>query len=102
MRNELSGGLLAADQRLQTLRNQYDKLVTDVEKCKKDNTEAVTYQLEAIISCKSGLQALVVANESLNTREADLLYDTLQTNNTSSQACRRSRQKLPHSEEASH
>ena len=52
IRAEMSGGLLAVDQRLQALRNEHDKLMSDVEKLRRDNQEAFAHQLEAIVSCE--------------------------------------------------
>lgn len=52
IRVELSGGLLAAEQRLQALRNEHDKLMSDVEKLRRDNQEAFAHQLEAIVTYK--------------------------------------------------
>jgi DNA-directed RNA polymerase specialized sigma54-like protein len=53
IRAEMSGGVLAADQRLQALRNDHDRQIADIDKLRKDNQEAFAHQLEAIVTCKS-------------------------------------------------
>lgn len=53
LRTEMSGGLLAIDQRLQSLRNEYDKHVADIEKLRRDNSDAFAHELEMIIACEN-------------------------------------------------
>lgn len=48
----MSGGMLAVEQRLQAVRNEHDKLISDVEKLRRDNEEAFAHQLESMVSCR--------------------------------------------------
>jgi hypothetical protein len=52
IRTEMSGGILAIDQRLQALHNEYDKHISDVEKLRRDSSDAFAHELEMIIACK--------------------------------------------------
>ena len=45
--------MLAVDQRLQALRNEYDKRISDVEKLRRDNEAAVVSQLDTLLGCES-------------------------------------------------
>lgn len=53
LRTEMSGGLLAIDQRLQASRNEYEKAMGDVDKFRRDCSDSIAHQLESIIACKS-------------------------------------------------
>ena len=44
--------MLAVDQRLQALRNEYDKRISDVEKLRRDNEAAVVSQLDTLLGCE--------------------------------------------------
>ena len=57
LRNNLSGGLLSADQRLQALDHEHGRLVTAVDKLRRDNAEALAEQLETIIGYRDFVSA---------------------------------------------
>lgn len=52
LRTEMSGGLLAIDQRLQASRNEYEKATGDVDKFRRDCSDSIAHQLESIIACE--------------------------------------------------
>lgn len=52
IRTEMSGGLLAIEQRLQSLRNEHEKRTSDVEKFRRDCSDSIAHNLEDIIACK--------------------------------------------------
>jgi SMC interacting uncharacterized protein involved in chromosome segregation len=52
IRTEMSGGLLAIEQRLQSLRNEHEKRTSDVEKFRRDCSDAIAHNLEDIIACE--------------------------------------------------
>jgi hypothetical protein len=64
IKNESSGGLLAVEQRLQALRNEYDRRLGDVEKLRRDNQAAFAQQLEVLINCKhQSFHSLALADD---------------------------------------
>lgn len=52
IRTEMSGGMLAIDQKLQALRNDHEKMTSDVEKLRRDVSDAMAHELEMVIACE--------------------------------------------------
>jgi hypothetical protein len=59
LRNNLSGGVLSADQRLQALDHEHTRLIAAVERVRKDNSDALAEQLEYIIGYRDFVTAKV-------------------------------------------
>lgn len=55
-----TAGQLSDDQRLQALKNEHDRLMSDVEKLRRDNQEAFAQQLEIIVSCEFHLDGIAL------------------------------------------
>jgi kinetochore protein NDC80 len=52
LRNNLSGGVLGADQRLQALDHEHTRLQAAVDRVRKENTDKLAEQLDVIIGFK--------------------------------------------------